>query len=66
LKKRLIFLFVFGHETYYVDAKLNEMRSKDDFIVVTNEIGSRGVDYKAPSPSHVIICLNDLTKNELT
>lgn len=30
----------------------------DNFIVVTNQEGARGIDYKGISSSHVIICLN--------
>jgi hypothetical protein len=30
--------------------------SHDNFVVLTTKEGSRGVDYKGPSPAHVIIC----------
>ena len=35
--------------------KLEEL-SNDNFIILTTKEGSRGVDYKGPSPAHVIIC----------
>jgi len=30
--------------------------NSDNFVVLTTKEGSRGVDYKGPSPAHVIIC----------
>ena len=38
-----------------IKEKLQKL-NKDNFIVLTVKEGSRGVDYKGPSPAHVIIC----------
>ena len=33
-----------------------EQLNEDNFVVLTTKEGSRGVDYKGPTPAHVIIC----------
>jgi len=36
-------------------SKLDKL-NLNNFVVLTTKEGSRGVDYKGPSPAHVIIC----------
>jgi hypothetical protein len=58
--KNVLFFFEFEANFHKIQENLAKL-NLDNFVVVTTKEGSRGVDYKGPSPAHVIICYSPNT-----
>jgi hypothetical protein len=61
-KKHIETITNFKQDFYLIEKCLRSLLN-DNFIVITTREGSRGVDFKGASVSHVIICLNKITSS---